>query len=232
MKMYDVLDDASKERRTKGTWKPIAILLSVPIVLCFYLVNSNDLFRATMIPKSWKRLSLSDQDAINKMFQEGIEYVFVGGPHRSGTTILRDLLSIHRYFDTFDEKSGYGEGIFLQDVYPDVRVGQEFIHRSDMMRKREGGGGMGYFAFNPKFHLTENSELVSSTETLKGTRTELFRQWGYYWNINDETKRVRIEKSPSNMVRDVCVRSVIHHQEHKILQHTDHVKISASDIWI
>ena len=192
MMNYDALDDASKERRTKSKdmWKPIVVLLSIPLVVCFYLLYENNLLSATLIPKSWKRLSLSDQEAIDKMFQEGIEYVFIGGPHRSGTTILRDLLSVHRRFDTFQEKAGYGEGIFLQDVYQDVGVGTEFIHRHDMIKRREGGGGMGYFAFNPKFHLTENSELVLSSEKLRATRAELFRQWGYYWNVDDETKRV------------------------------------------
>jgi len=55
-----------------------------------------------------------------------------------------------------------------------------------MINRREDGGGMGYFAFNPKYHLDENSELIATSEKLRATRVNLFRDWAYYWYVKRE----------------------------------------------
>jgi hypothetical protein len=104
-------------------------------------------------------------------------FVFIGGVHRSGTTLLGQLLAEH------GDASGFvntgvpaDEGQHLQTVYPPAR---EF-------------GGPGKFAFAHDVALTETSPLVS------GAHDRLLAEWSPYWDIG---RRVLIEKSPPNLLR-------------------------------
>jgi hypothetical protein len=106
------------------------------------------------------------------------DFVFVGGLHRSGTTLLARAIAKH------DEASGFrktealaNEGQFLQSVYP---IAREF-------------GGTGRFGFDERSHLTEDSPLAT-----EASREQLLREWGEYWNLG---KRVLIEKSPPNLLK-------------------------------
>jgi Sulfotransferase family len=106
------------------------------------------------------------------------DYVFVGGLHRSGTTLLARAIAKH------DEVSGFrktealaNEGQFLQSVYP---VAREF-------------GGTGRFGFDERSHMTENSPLAT-----RENRERLIREWSEYWNLD---KRILVEKSPPNLLK-------------------------------
>jgi hypothetical protein len=106
------------------------------------------------------------------------EFVFVGGLHRSGTTLLARAIAKH------DEASGFrktealaNEGQFLQSVYP---IAREF-------------GGTGRFGFDERSHLTERSPLATDAN-----RDRLLAEWSEYWNLD---KRVLIEKSPPNLLK-------------------------------
>jgi hypothetical protein len=105
------------------------------------------------------------------------QIIFIGGPHRSGTTMLADLVAQH---PDVTSMSGTGypmdEGQFVQDVYPVAPAERP-----------------GYYAFDEQAHLTEESPLVSVSSAAR-----LLGQWQQFWDV---TAKVRLEKSPPNMLR-------------------------------
>jgi hypothetical protein len=104
--------------------------------------------------------------------------VFVGGLHRSGTSL------VHRCLASHPEVSGFSntgvpedEGQHLQTVYPpDFRL-----------------GGAGVFAFEREAQLTEASPLATAHN-----RARLIAEWGPHWRPG---AAVGVEKSPPNLVR-------------------------------
>lgn len=106
------------------------------------------------------------------------QLVFIGGLHRSGTSILFQCLRSHPDCSGFhDTGVPEDEGQHLQSVYPIARA----------------HGGPGRFCFDSKAFLKEDSLLVSDKN-----RETLLREWSNYWDIN---KKVLLEKSPPNLVR-------------------------------
>ncbi len=108
----------------------------------------------------------------------GHTLVFLGGLHRSGTTLVASLIAAH------DDASGFSrtgvpqdEGQHLQDLYPTARA----------------FGGPGRFALAPDAHMTEESPLVNPANAAR-----LFSQWAGHWDL---TRRVLVEKSPPNLIR-------------------------------
>lgn len=136
--------------------------------------------------KSAKYLFVVPKTSIRRIFKslnngqpelrEGQKLLFIGGLHRSGTSLLHEMLRSHPqasgiYGTTVPED----EGQHLQSVYqPDSDYGL-------------------LFATAPGARITEESELVTNAN-----RTSLLASWGAYWDL---AKPVLLEKSPSNLIR-------------------------------
>jgi len=131
---------------------------------------------------------------------DGHRFVFVGGLHRSGTTLLADLIADHPEVSGL---SGTGvpmnEGQFLQGVYPPawtkrtlwpIRYLRPVAPR---LVSHRGYGGPGRFVFDPGSHLTETSPLAT-----RENAQAVFNSWAPYLDLD---RQVLIEKSPPNLLR-------------------------------
>lgn len=104
--------------------------------------------------------------------------VFICGLHRSGTTLLGDVLATSREISGFRETGVYArEGQHIQSVYPIEDV----------------FGGPGRIGFHPDAHLTEDSPLATEEN-----RARLFTEWSRYWDLK---RRILVEKTPANLLK-------------------------------
>src|SRR5215469_3324362 len=109
--------------------------------------------------------------------QTQIKHVFVCGLHRSGTTILAQNVGELKNCTGFKNTGAImDEGQHLQDVYA-----PDYLY-----------GGVGKFGFAPEAHLTESSPLLTPENV-----SRLRHTWEKFW---DADKRIRIEKTPSNLL--------------------------------
>lgn len=105
-------------------------------------------------------------------------FIFIGGLHRSGTSLLFRILRDHPSISGFrDTGVPEDEGQLLQSVYPPARA----------------FGGPGRFGLNAESFLDETSALVSAAAAGK-----LYQEWGRHWDLD---KPCLLEKSPPNLVR-------------------------------
>lgn len=84
---------------------------------------------AYLVPRYFKRLRLTTAQAEQEVAVHA--FLFVGGPHRGGTTILWKCLREHPLISGFGDRVGtdYSEGMFLQSVYPTFGIGTEAAHQ-------------------------------------------------------------------------------------------------------
>jgi hypothetical protein len=114
-----------------------------------------------------------------------VTYVFVGGLHRSGTSLVHRLLRAHPDVSGFEGTGAWeDEGQHLQDVLPTARA----------------LGGPGRFGFADGAHLTEASPAVSDA-----TRDALLAAWRPHWDLD---RPVLLEKSPPNLIRFRFLRAL------------------------
>jgi hypothetical protein len=109
---------------------------------------------------------------------ENHKFLFIGGLHRSGTTILAKCLQAHPQISGFENTGAdKDEGQHLQTLFSPAR---EY-------------GGAGIFGFHKAAYLDEQSPLVTAA---KGEK--LFNEWKPYWNLS---KPVLLEKSLPTLIR-------------------------------
>lgn len=112
-----------------------------------------------------------------------MRYIFIGGAHKSGSTLLGRILSQSANISAF-ECTGVpmDEGQWLQNVLiQDVHVGELL------------------FGLSEESHLTE-SDLIRS-----GIDSELLSCWKKFWDTNCE---YLLEKSPINVLRTRFLQSI------------------------
>jgi hypothetical protein len=104
--------------------------------------------------------------------------IFLAGLHRSGTSLIHEILRSHPKVSGFSNTSvPEDEGQHLQTVYQPAK---DF-------------GGPGIFGFDERAYMNESHHLATSDN---GER--LFQQWSRYWNLK---KEYLLEKSPPNIIR-------------------------------
>lgn len=112
---------------------------------------------------------------MNTQSASGRKIIFVGGLHRSGTTMLQLALREHPMISGFrDTGVPENEGQFLQSVY--------------FPRSQPGA-----FGFDQSAHMTEDNVLVTGEN-----RQKVFSSWSRYW---DMSRPFLMEKSPPNLIR-------------------------------
>jgi hypothetical protein len=105
------------------------------------------------------------------------KYVFICGLQRSGTSVLaRNIGRLENCASFKNTGVLHDEGQYLQDVYP-----------SDHKL-----GGAGWYGFNPRAHLTEDSELLTPENVAR-----LRNSWHSHW---DKDKSICLEKTPGNLI--------------------------------
>jgi hypothetical protein len=116
----------------------------------------------------------------------GKQFLFIGGLHRSGTSILHRLFCEHPVASGF-YRTGVAEdeGQHLQTIF---KTAQEY-------------GGAGEYAFHPDAHLTESSSLI-----MQSNKELLLRQWCAYYDLS---KTLLLEKSPPNLIRSRFLREMV-----------------------
>lgn len=114
------------------------------------------------------------------------QLVFVGGLHRSGTSLVASTLARHPAASGLsDTDAKEDEGQHLQDVLPPARA----------------YGGAGRFALDPRAHLTEASPLATPVNAER-----LIASWAPYWDLD---RRVLVEKSPPTIVRTRLLQALV-----------------------
>ncbi len=116
----------------------------------------------------------------------GHRYLFVGGLHRSGTTLLAEILATH---ENVAGLRGTGvtenEGHWLHREFPSV----------------ESYGGPGRFAFDSRSHLVDESLPLPEE-----SRRRIENAWRPFWSPADAP--VRVEKSPQNLIQSRLLQQV------------------------
>lgn len=192
-------DDVTQPSKDPKLWwaELLSFFMIIGMVVTVMGVVVSKYGWSIVLPPSAKMLSLTT-DQVNDIIASHT-FLHVGGPHRGGTTILWELLREHPRLAGFGNKVGAdaSEGVFMQTVFPHMGVGHEInavdiaMGRTDS-RLSKAMKGLGRYAFNERFHFTEDSHLVTIQN-----RDKLLRQWGYFWDLE---RPVLLEKSPTNMV--------------------------------
>lgn len=109
---------------------------------------------------------------------EGKTFIFLAGLHRSGTSLLHEIIREHPLISGFS-RTGVpeDEGQHLQSIYVPAN----------------SYGGAGKFAFDARSYMDESHPLATDENAEK-----IFSQWSRYWDMSCSNL---VEKSPPNIIR-------------------------------
>jgi len=109
---------------------------------------------------------------------EDKHFIFLAGLHRSGTSLLHEIIRDHPSVSGFlNTDAPEDEGQHLQNVYEPAST----------------YGGPGKFIFDNRSYMNELHSLASNESAIK-----IFDQWSQYY---DTSREYLIEKSPPNLIR-------------------------------
>lgn len=227
---------ATKKAKNKGHKKTMSgkqVLLflcavfgfSGSILYYFYRMYGPALF----LGSGWKDFKIEPFQWRSYLDSSDKTILLIGGPHRSGTTIIWKAISSHpevvSFGGSFETGASYSEGILFQDVYPAFGVGMEFRNLGQPgLKKVVGGddvtmttdGGIGQYALLPdkKVHLTKENHMGKLDDST--TLSKLMNRFAPHWDSNvkyggqDGLKKAKVwvEKSPQNIVLSSFLESV------------------------
>lgn len=127
------------------------------------------------------------------------EFVFVAGVHRSGTTLMAQLLAEHPRVGGLGTDgaprppSDFDEGMFVQSVIPLFGISAEGLQSARLPGGERAQLGLGRWAHSPTAHITERrADLLTPAQQAK-----LLGEWAFFWNTS---LPVLLEKSPPNIM--------------------------------
>ena len=114
------------------------------------------------------------------------KYIFLCGLHRSGTSILQQILGnsplISKHTNT---KKPEDEGQHIQSIYKPAKY----------------FGGPGNFANNESYHYTSDCFLLT-----KENNDKIISEWNKYWDLS---KPILLEKSPPNIIHSLYLQEIV-----------------------
>jgi len=120
----------------------------------------------------------TDTRSTMKSLRESGRLTFIGGLHRSGTSLVHRCLSDHPDISGFQDTGvAEDEGQHLQSVYLPASA----------------YGGPGLFGLHREAYLDESSSLATQDNALR-----ILAEWSQYWDLD---RPILVEKSPPNLIR-------------------------------
>jgi hypothetical protein len=196
----------------------------MPFIALFYTMLSGLLYfyynkygPSAFLGKGWQDYNWSPYKWRKFIDDNKRTIVIIGGPHRSGTTVLWEGIRAHPeiagFGDRFDTGVDFSEGVLMQDVYPRFGVGLEFTNFGKTGGAGERKDGIGRYALLEDVHWTaENKKQMLEDPT---TMSRILNRFGPHW---DKTKKfannglknakVWVEKSPQNAVLSTFLEGV------------------------
>jgi len=171
-------------------------------------------------PYQWRKYLDNDDKSI----------LLIGGPHRSGTTIVWKAITSHPevvgFGDRFATGADFSEGVLFQDLYPAFGVGLEFrtnfagagikkVKGQDVVTDASQGG-LGQYALLPESYVHWTKENHKGKLDDPTSLSMLMNRFAPHWDQNKKyggegglkKAKVWVEKSPQNAVLSLFLEGV------------------------